>query len=329
MTSGDPVTQARAADLPAILTSYGVKLNKTGKAYLACCIFHDDSNPSMSVYEQGVWRCHCHSCGANEDSIGVIQQLDGCDFKTAVNRLTANGFERKDDRIITEKPVTAAKWKHTKPPAGSKPDFLMRHKNDDGKWYKFEPQHIWTYKTLEAEPLGYVARYHVWIVVAKKDGEKTQYPCNDDYFYTQEAADEIAKGIDGALFDGFTIQSELKKVYWPWTYGSMSANIKPKWESKQFSYPRPLYGMEKLAEMPDSQILLVEGEKACDAAQELYPMLCCMTWPGGSNSVKLADWRVLKGRENVVLWPDNDPAGERAMLDVGRYLFGVDNERSE
>ena len=58
-------------------------------------------------------------------------------------------------------------------------------------------------------------------------------------------------------------------------------------------------------------------------------MLCCMTWPGGSNSVKLADWRVLKGRENVVLWPDNDPAGERAMLEVGRYLFGVDNERSE
>ena len=150
----DAITQARAADLPAILTSYGVKLKKTGQAYLACCIFHDDSNPSMSVYEQGVWRCHCHSCGANEDAIGVIQQLDGCDFKTAVNRLTANGFERKDDRIIPEKPVTAAKWKHTKPPAGSKPDFLMRHKNDDGKWYKFEPQHIWTYKTLDSEPLG-------------------------------------------------------------------------------------------------------------------------------------------------------------------------------
>ena len=272
ISSDAAITQARAADLPAILTSYGVKLKKTGQAYLACCIFHDDKNPSMSVYEQGIWRCHCHSCGANEDSIGVIQQLDGCDFKTAVNRLTANGFERKDDRIIPEKPVVAAKWKHTKPPKDSMPNMELK---DLGK-----PSRVWCYRDLDGEPLGYVARY------------------------------ETAEG----------------KTIRPWTYGSMSANIKPKWESKQFSYPRPLYGMDKLAEMPDSQILLVEGEKACDAAQELYPMLCCMTWPGGSNSVKLADWRVLKGRENVVLWPDNDPAGERAMLEVGGYLFGVDAE---
>ena len=268
----DAITQARAADLPAILTSYGVKLKKTGQAYLACCIFHDDKNPSMSVYEQGVWRCHCHSCGANEDSIGVIQQLDGCDFKTAVNRLTANGFERQLDRIVPEKQVKAAKWKHVKPPPGSKPDMELK---DLGK-----PSRVWCYRDLDGEPLGYVARY------------------------------ETAEG----------------KTIRPWTYGSMSANIKPKWESKQFSYPRPLYGMERLAQFPpDTQVILHEGEKAADAAQDFLYMFPNLTWPGGSNSVKLADWRVLKGR-NVVLWPDNDPAGQKAMMDVGGYLLGVDSE---
>lgn len=267
------VLKARAVNLPDILTSYGIHLNKTGNTYMACCIFHEDSTPSMSVYENNIWRVHCHSCGSNEDAIGVIQHLDRCDFKTAVNRLAANGFNRQPDRITPEKPVKAAKWTHVKPPKGFMPDMELKNLG--------KPSMVWCYRDLVGEPIGYVARY------------------------------ETTKG----------------KTIRPWTYGSMSNNIMPMWESRTFSYPRPLYGMEKLSVMPEAQIMIVEGEKACDAAQKLFPDLCCLTWPGGAQSVKYADWRVLKGRENIVLFPDSDLCGESAMMEVGSYLLGMREEK--
>ncbi len=116
--------------------------------------------------------------------------------------------------------------------------------------------------------------------------------------------------------------SERGKTLRCFSYGRFSSVDPPRWECKAFTSPRPLYGLELLADRPDAQVLLVEGEKAADAARRLIPGMVAMTWPGGANAAKYADWQPLAGR-NVVLWPDNDAPGRQAMERVAALLKGL------
>ena len=67
-------------------------------------------------------------------------------------------------------------------------------------------------------------------------------------------------------------------------------------------------------------MLIVEGEKAADAATALFPKHIVISWPGGANAVAKADWSLLKNRK-VVLIPDNDDAGRQAMERIAAYLY--------
>jgi hypothetical protein len=60
-----------------------------------------------------------------------------------------------------------------------------------------------------------------------------------------------------------------------------------------------------LSAKPDATVLLVEGEKCADAAQEQLPELVCLTWSGGASSSNTANWLPLSGRK-VIEWPDCD-----------------------
>lgn len=87
------------------------------------------------------------------------------------------------------------------------------------------------------------------------------------------------------------------------------------WRWKAPPVPRPLYRLDALEDCSDAPVLLVEGEKAADAAAKLFPAFVAMTWPGGSKAVGKADWRPLAGRRVVIL-PDADEPGAQAALDV-------------
>lgn len=79
--------------------------------------------------------------------------------------------------------------------------------------------------------------------------------------------------------------------------------------------PRPLYNLAALAARPNAQVIVCEGEKAADHAQQLLPQLVAVAWPNGAQSVAKVDWSPLKGR-SVLLWPDNDEQGRQAMAKV-------------
>jgi putative DNA primase/helicase len=103
---------------------------------------------------------------------------------------------------------------------------------------------------------------------------------------------------------------------------------------------RPLYGLDRLAAMPDADVIMVEGEKAADAGQELFgDAAVVVTWMGGVETADRASVRALDGRR-VFLWPDfdaqRDDAGElkplheqpgmRAMMAIATSLKGVARE---
>ncbi len=119
---------------------------------------------------------------------------------------------------------------------------------------------------------------------------------------------------------------EPGKIFIPLTYREEIATGRKQWKWKQIPDNRPLYGLDELAQNPSKHILLVEGEKAADAAKALFPSHVCMAWSGGGKAFTKADFTPLAGR-TVLLWPDNDEAGITAMQGVQDRLKEIDAEK--
>lgn len=83
--------------------------------------------------------------------------------------------------------------------------------------------------------------------------------------------------------------------------------------------PRPLLGLPELAASPGAAVVVVEGEKARDAAQAGLPRMVVVTWPGGTQGARHADWSPLAGRD-VTLWPDADGPGLDAMHEIANMI---------
>ena len=94
------------------------------------------------------------------------------------------------------------------------------------------------------------------------------------------------------------------------------------WRWKAFPAPRPLYGLERLRGQSEVPVLLVEGEKAADAARKIFPGCVAVTSPGGSNAAGKADWSPLQGRQ-VIVWPDADEAGSKYALQAAGMILAA------
>ena len=116
---------------------------------------------------------------------------------------------------------------------------------------------------------------------------------------------------EGGLL-GYVVRFSNNKDYHTYQYCTDK-----KWHAQGFEKPRPLYNMQNWKR--DTQIVVVEGEKAADAATKLCPWGIVVTWPGGSNAVKMADWKAI-GRAPVIIWRDADEAGLRAETELCKIL---------
>lgn len=96
------------------------------------------------------------------------------------------------------------------------------------------------------------------------------------------------------------------------------------WKNQAPPTPRPLYGLPDLADPNKETVLIVEGEKAADAARNLFPR-CAVLTSGGADSAGAADWEPLRGRRDVILWPDHDEPGSKYAGAVAAQLkpFGI------
>ncbi|MBV6415128.1 MAG: hypothetical protein OMOMHJEC_02971 [Xanthomonadales bacterium] len=90
-----------------------------------------------------------------------------------------------------------------------------------------------------------------------------------------------------------------------------------RWHWRALPEPRPLYGLDRLAERPAAPVLVTEGEKDADGAAALLPGFAVVTSPGGARSAAKADWAPLRGRR-VLVWPDGDAPGAAYAADVAR-----------
>jgi hypothetical protein len=91
-------------------------------------------------------------------------------------------------------------------------------------------------------------------------------------------------------------------------FAPQSWNPATGWQWKAPPAPRPLFGLADLAARPEAAGLVVEGEKAAEAARALFPDLVAITAMNGAQSPALSDWTPLAGRR-VYIWPDADAPG--------------------
>jgi len=120
---------------------------------------------------------------------------------------------------------------------------------------------------------------------------------------------------------GFVIRYDLtdpdapsQKQLKPFTFCAGSDGRR-EWRCKSFPVPRPLYGLDRLAARPEAPVLVVEGEKAADAAARRFHDYVTVTSPGGSNAACMANWSPLAAR-HVVIWRDADDAGQHYLDEV-------------
>jgi AAA domain/CHC2 zinc finger/Domain of unknown function (DUF6371) len=111
------------------------------------------------------------------------------------------------------------------------------------------------------------------------------------------------------------------KTFTPFTWGFL--NGLGGWYAKHPKI-RSLYNLDLLAQRPDAPVLIVEGEKAADAANAKFPHYVALTWSAGSSTsaIKATDWSPLSHRD-VVIWPDNDAPGHKAATEIAEILSDI------
>jgi putative DNA primase/helicase len=124
---------------------------------------------------------------------------------------------------------------------------------------------------------------------------------------------------DGSLA-GLICRFETRdgKEILPYTYCQDDQGRKD-WRWQGFEAPRPLYGLADITQRKTETVLIVEGEKAADAAQTLLPHIVVTCWQGGAKAIEKTDFTPLHGRK-IVLWPDNDLPGWEAMKAIATKL---------
>jgi hypothetical protein len=112
-------------------------------------------------------------------------------------------------------------------------------------------------------------------------------------------------------------RGDRRKLFVPITYGTLEGRVG--WHKRHPAAPLPLYGLNRLATMPDAPVILCEGEKSADAARMMFPDHACISWCGGAQRADHADLAPLRGRD-VIIWPDNDPEGAAAAATIHAKL---------
>ena len=71
--------------LSELIELTGAKLKRNGREYVSLCIWHDDTNPSLTINDDKGF-CFCHACRNGGDHIDFLQQRYGLTFFDAAEK---------------------------------------------------------------------------------------------------------------------------------------------------------------------------------------------------------------------------------------------------
>jgi hypothetical protein len=120
----------------------------------------------------------------------------------------------------------------------------------------------------------------------------------------------------------FVVDGERKKIPLPLTWcrmrNSKTGDEWIGWHNAALPQPQPLMHAPDL--LRKKRVLLVEGEKTCDAANRLidtpnHPLSLrfdiATTWHGGTGRIEHVDWSIFSPDHDMTGWPDADAQNKR------------------
>lgn len=266
------IASARSTDLVALVESYGIQMHKQGKDYFGLCCFHSEDTPSFTIYGKGNQQRY-HCMGCGADG-------DAIQF---VRDFEGLRFRDAVKRILGELPASG---NVPTPAAASEPA---------------EPEEVWTPIIPIPDNVPMIPD----IIWRRVKGQWISVQASRRWDYFNADGEPI-----GYVFR-YDMPSGGKEVV-PTVWAVSSKTGECQWRNLAFPKPRPIYGLERLAANPGAQVVVVEGEKACDAARYRFldhgfgeNKIVVVSWPGGGKAVKYVDWSPLAGRA-IALWPDAD-----------------------
>jgi len=78
------IDQLKSAPVSKVVEELGGRLKKVGREFVTQCVWHEDSNPSLTINDDKGF-CFCHVCRSGGDAIAYTKQAKGLDFVDAAN----------------------------------------------------------------------------------------------------------------------------------------------------------------------------------------------------------------------------------------------------
>ena len=78
------IDKLKAAPLSKVIEEMGSKLKRVGHEFVTQCIWHEDTNPSLTINDDKGF-CFCHVCRGGGDVIKYVQQRKGMSFPDAAD----------------------------------------------------------------------------------------------------------------------------------------------------------------------------------------------------------------------------------------------------
>ena len=129
-----------SGDFLPFFRRYLPDVQKNGQGYKACCPFHEDDNPSMSI-EPGTGKFFCHGCNAQGDILSFYARIKDLNVKTDFNAVLDGiagdfGIASKARQEIGRRTHNYPEYRKTiiSFSDGSKTAFFERFEN--GSWIK-------------------------------------------------------------------------------------------------------------------------------------------------------------------------------------------------
>ena len=296
----------------------GARLEPAGTGWMILCPFHDERTASCHL---DGWLFHCFgaSCGASGDAIEFTRRLAGTGFIDTVLMLAGEfGMPVPELRLsATGRPAKARSG------TGAGGRAKDRAKSDSGPTG-------WPVALPPEEPDLGRGGLMVWF---RRSGFVRHRP---DMWHEY-------RDTEGRLV-ALTARTQkvggAGKVVLPITWRSNPDTGKGCWTCRGHGDARtPIYGRQRLGRFAgtDAAILLVDGEKTCDAADRLLGRdWAALSVMGGCGSAHRADWSDVaglirrRGRRTVLaVWPDADRpkrmnGGNPALEAADRMLTALD-----
>lgn len=281
----------------------------------------------------GLWFRHSRNIGVGKDIINFIEYAGDVSNNEAIcifaERVKAKNLYKFNTLVRGDSFKGKVTIKDKEPIGQAHPNqpSFIQNSHKKSPW---EPHNVVPYDAPKFDPmkdLGFWLKENNWQLT-----DIYEYRAIDDRLlgYTIKFLEEKTNVLTGEV-------RQVKQII-PVTYCRHANGRYKRWQPKGFLSEgyKPIYRAECLGyngydlkglhKDPSKPVLIVEGEKTADAASELFPDFCVISWLGGTSSADKVNWNLLKSRQ-VIIWPDNDEPGKKAASKIENHLIEASGKK--